>query len=77
MPVQRFKGNIETDLVSIFEEVGEGLSHGVNPHDLPFDRMSLDTFSECRSAEAHNLQGRVVKRGAPGPPIYSNPHPVR
>ena len=75
--LQRFKSYIETDLVPIFEEVGEGLSHGVNPHDLAFNSMSLNTFSKCQSAEAHNLQGRVVKRGASGPPIYSNPHPVR
>lgn len=70
--LQRFKSYIETDLVPIFEEVGEGL-----PHDFAFDRVSLDAFGERESAKAYNLQGRVAKRGASGPPVYGNPHFVR
>ena len=75
--LQRLKGYVETDLVSIFEEVSEGFCNTVDPHDLAFDGVSLNTFAERRSAKAHNLQGRVAKRGTSGPPVYGNPHLVR
>jgi hypothetical protein len=75
--LQRFKGDVETDLVPIFEDVGEGLRHTVDPHDPAFDGVSLDTFGERWSAKAHDMQGRVGKRGASGPPVYGYPHPVR
>jgi hypothetical protein len=53
--LQRLKGYVETDLVSIFEEVSEGLRNAVDPHDLAFHGVSLNTFGERRSAETHNL----------------------
>jgi len=75
--LQRLKGYVETDLVTIFEKVSYGLRNVVDPHDLAFDRVSLDTFGERRSTKTHNLQGRVAKRRASGPPVYGNPHSMR
>lgn len=71
---QDFKCNIKPDLVTVFEQVGDGLGHAVHSHLLPLDAVRLDPFCESLLAESYNTKRWVADTRASGPAVNGQPY---
>ncbi len=59
-------GNIQADLVPVFETIRDGFGRGIYVHGYPFYLIFLYAGTECSLGEAHDTQWRVLHARPPG-----------
>jgi len=59
-------GNINSDFVSIFETIRDGLCRGIHPYINPFHSVHFDTFGKRTARESGNTKAWIIQVRLPG-----------